>query len=130
MSEDEAEPIDDRGDELDGLRIRQLAALKRGAFRARSFALIGVVTSIVAAIKLVLMTLSQVRTRGWSPSPIGFALFAIVALMLAGYFARRVKELQREIDAPPTLPPMPPEGPDFSTLSDGSQQWKNLEEIR
>jgi hypothetical protein len=130
MSEAETDPIDDRSDELDGLRIRQLAALRRGAFRARSFALIGVVTSLVAAIKLILMTIAHVHSRGWTTWPMGFILFAAVALMLAGYFGQRVMELHREIKTPAPLPPEPPGGPDLSTLSDGSQQWRNLEDIR
>ena len=48
----------------------------------------------------------------------------------AQLIARRVRELNREIATPAPLPPTPPGGPDFSTLSDGSQQWKNLEDIR
>jgi hypothetical protein len=49
--------------------------------------------------------------------------------MLASHFGRRAMELHRETKTPAPLPPAPRE-PDFSTLSDGSQQWKNLDEIR
>ena len=117
-------------DELDGLRIRQLAALRRGAYRARSYALIGAVASVVVAIQLVLMTVAYVRARGWGLYPIGYVQAACVAALLGVYFGRRALALHREIQTPARLPPEPPEGPDFSTLSDGSQQWKNLEDIR
>jgi hypothetical protein len=119
-----------RQDELDGVRIRQLAALKRGAYRARSFAIIGCVASFVVAVKLALMTAGHVQARGWGAWPLGFASSSLVAMMLGSYFGRRAMDLHREINTPAPLPPPPPGGPDFSTLSDGSQQWKNLEDIR
>jgi hypothetical protein len=121
---------DDASDELDGLRIRQLAALKRGAIRARSYALIGTVLAGVAVMKLVLMTIELVRARGWTLLPIAYILLACAALMLTVYLLRRAIKLHREANVPAPMPPTPPGGPDFSKLSDGSQQWKNLEDIR
>src|SRR5688500_20375866 len=56
---------DERADELDGLRIRQLSALRRGAYRGRSYALIGVGACVVTAIQLLLMMIAHVRGRGW-----------------------------------------------------------------
>jgi hypothetical protein len=122
---------DERDDELDGLRIRQLAALRRGAYRARSYAIIGAVAAFVVAVQLVIMTVQYVRSHGgWGRWPSGYALFAAAAGMVGFYFARRALEVHREIRTPAPLPPTPEGGPDFSTLSDGSQQWKNLEDIR
>jgi hypothetical protein len=121
---------DDFADELDGLRIRQLTALRRGAIRARSYALIGAAACFVGAIQLVVLTVRHVRAWGFGLQPVGYILFAIVALMLCGYAARRARQLQKEIDTPIPLPPAPPDGPDFSTLSDGSQHWKNLENVQ
>lgn len=125
---DEA-PADERADELDGLRIRQLSALRRGAYRARSYALIGVGACAVAGVQLLIMTVAYVRARGWGPYPTGYILGAAVAAMLAFHFGRRAMELHRETKTPAPLPPAPAE-PDFSPLSDGSQQWKNLDDIR
>src|SRR5688500_3938720 len=45
------QPKTDPEEELDGLRIRQLSALRRGAFRARSWCLIVVVICAVAVIQ-------------------------------------------------------------------------------
>ena len=125
-------PHDRQGDfaeELDGLRIRQVATLRRGTARARSYLLIGVIVSTVACVKLVLMTIDHVRAGGWGLTPLGYLLFVAVLLMLASYFGRRAMELHRELQVPAPLPPVQGE-PDFSTLSDGSQHWKNLNEIR
>ena len=120
----------DFADELDGLRIRQLSTLRRGAYRARSYAIIGAVAGFVVAIQLVIMTVPLVRARGWGRWPIGYVLFAAAAVMIGAYFTRRALEVHREIKTPAPLPPTPLGGPDFSTLSDGSQQWKNLDDIR
>jgi hypothetical protein len=126
--EADAEPVphDGREHELDGQRIRQLSSLRRGAYRARSFAIIVAVACFVASIQLTITALTgTVATYRAISGALGvFALFAAV------HFARRVTELQREIRTPSPMPPEPPGGPDFSTLSDGSQQWRNLEDIR
>jgi hypothetical protein len=117
---------DDREHELDGLRIRQLSALRRGAYRARSFAIIVAVACLVAAIQLTIKAFTGTAApyRALSGALAVFAFFAAV------HFARRVAELQHELRTPPPMPPEPPGGPDFSTLSDGSQQWKNLDDVR
>ena len=117
-------------DELDGVRIRQLAAVRRGAFRARSYALVVTAGCIVVAIQLLFMTVEAARGGGWGLMTTGYVLFAVALLLVAAHFGRRVRELSEELNAPAPLPPEPPGGPDFSTLSDGSQQWKNLEDIR
>jgi predicted Zn finger-like uncharacterized protein len=125
-------PADRAGDiaeELDGLRIRQVTTLRRGTSRARSYAVIGAIVCLVASVKLVLMTIDYVRAGGWGLTPVGYLLFVGVLLMLAGYFGGRALELHRELQTPPPLPPVEGE-PDFSTLSDGSQHWKNLDDIQ
>lgn len=125
-------PADRRGDfaqELDGLRIRQVSTLRRGTSRARSYVVIALIISVVASVQLILMTIDHVAAGGWGLMPVGYLLFVGVLLMLAGYFGRRALELHRELHTPPPLPPVEGE-PDFSTLSDGSQHWKNLEDIR
>jgi hypothetical protein len=119
-------PNDDREHELDGLRIRQLSALRRSAYRTRSFAIIVAVACLVVAIQLTVNAFAAAAATYRAL----FAALAVLALFGAIHFARRVAALQRELRTPPSMPPVPPGGPDFSTLSDGSQQWKNLEDIR
>src|SRR4051794_23728897 len=77
-------------EELDGQRIRQFTALRRGAIRARSWCLIAATVCGVAAVQLVIKSIQNVRhTHAWGLRPTGFVLFAVAALMVGGYFVRR-----------------------------------------
>ncbi len=120
-------PAEEEDDELSALRIRHIAALRRGAYRERSHCVIGAVVLLVGAMKLVLMTVQSVRAWGWHLLPIGFAVAAVVALMIAWWLIGRVKALTAELKRPLLTDPVEP--PDFSTLSDGSQHARHLEEM-
>jgi hypothetical protein len=120
--------LDERAAELDGLRIRQLSTLRRAAYRSRSYAIIAAGACAVVAAQLVLLTIRHVRTLGWSAQAIGYVLLVPVAAWGAWYFLGRAMALHRETRR--TLLTNPTQPPDFSTLSDGSQQVKNLEDIR
>jgi hypothetical protein len=128
------EIIDDQPDEierpaeLNGGRIRQLAALRRGAIRARSWCLIAAGVCGVGAIQLVIFALRGIRGGGWKIRAICYLLVAVAGFVLMGFFLRRAARLKREIGKSAIGEA---EGvPDFSSLSDGSQRWKNLEELR
>src|SRR5688572_7683024 len=96
-------------DELDALRIRQHTALRRGAFRARSYALIAAVACGFAGVLLLLIAVSHtVATRGVGIIPLACAIAACATLALALHFGRRVRELNQEIATPAPLPPAPP----------------------
>lgn len=128
-AEAQAAAAEDREQEIDGNKIRQLSAMRRGAIRARSWCLIVVVVCLVGAVELVIKTIENVwHARRWGLRPTGFILFAIAGVIIAVYFFRRARELKREIDKPALQDPSKP--PDFSTLSDGSQRWKHLEDMR
>jgi hypothetical protein len=153
-SDDAADDDDD--DELDGLRIRQLAALRRGAYRVRSYMIVGAGTCAVAAAQLVWMTVASPHSPAVA---FGFLLLAILGSFGCAFFIRRIRQISAELEhsrldahamrcvqcgydvrglssgkcpeCGAILPtPPPPAEPDFSTLSDGSQQWKNLEDVR
>jgi hypothetical protein len=116
-----------REEELSNLRIRQIAALRRGAYRSRSYCIVGLVALAVAAVKLILMTVRHVHDPGQQLWSVGYLLAAAAALVGAAFFAGRALELTREVAKPLLVdPPVPP---DFSTLSDGSQQARHLEEM-
>ena len=113
--------------ELSRLRVRQLSALRRAAYRTRSYCVIGAVGCAVAAVKLVLMTSAHAHARGWGLRPVLYVLAAAAALAGVRFFFGRAAGLTRELNRPAQTDPDSP--PDFSTLSDGSQHWKNLEEL-
>jgi hypothetical protein len=80
----------------------------------------------VAAVQLAIKAFTGI----WATYRAIAGALAVFAFFAGIHFVRRIVALQREIRTPPPMPPEPPGGPDFSTLSDGSQQWKNLEDIR
>jgi len=128
MGPGEAPPPDEPGrPSLTAARVRQLSALRRGAYRTRSYFVIAVVACVVAEGQLAMMTVRHVRAAGWQLRPLGYVCGIFAAMMAAAYFLRRAAELTRELR---TRAPDPQAAPDFSTLSDGSHAWKNLEQMR
>ena len=128
-ADDDRGGVDPRADELDGVRVRQIAALRRGAYRVRSYCVVAAAALVVVAVQLCVMAVAFVRAAGWGARPVGYVMFAGFALLAAGYFARRVLHLTRELRQS-AVPTPPDREPDFSTLSDGSQRWRNLEDVR
>jgi hypothetical protein len=112
---------------LNAARVRQLSALRRGAYRSRSYFFVAVGVCVVAEGQLALMTVRYVREFGWQPRPLGYLCGVVAAMMAAAFFLRRAAELTRELR---TRPPEAEAPPDFSTLSGGSNAWKNLEQMR
>lgn len=126
------EPPPDPNAALNALRVRQIAALRRGSYRTRSYCFVAAAALAVVAVQLVFMGIGSYRdSRGQLVWPAIYAAFALLALWGCGHFAARVLRLTNELRESPTAALPPPEHePDFSTLSDGSQQWKNLEDVR
>ena len=117
-----------RTDEMDAARIRRLAIERRSINRTASYFIVAAGVCVVAIGQLVWMTIQHVRGIGWTPRPIGYLLFVVLAVWGAWYFGSRALELHREAKASALAEPTTT--PDFSTLDDGSKHWKNLEEIR
>jgi hypothetical protein len=114
---------------LSGLRVRQLAAERRATYRARSYYFIGLGECAVAAAQLVLITVRHVRHAGWQLRPVGYVCGVLAAAVAAAFFYRRAADLTRELRNRPAALDEPQAPPDFSTLSDGSHYWKNLQEM-
>jgi hypothetical protein len=124
----ESRDATDRQDELDGLRIRQLASARRAAYRSRSYCVIAAMVCVVAVVQLAWNGIALLRAAGWGMRPVSYFLFAILAGWGAAFFTRKAMELNRE--AKKSTLPDPTTSPDFSNLSDGSERWKNLEDVR
>lgn len=118
-----------RAAELDGLKIRQLSSLRRGAIRARSWCLIAAGVGAVGAVQLVIKAVRNIRhAHALTLRAVGFLLFAVVGTLLAIALLRRAAALKREVGKSSLPAPVTP--PDFSTLNDGSERWKDLEDMR
>lgn len=115
-------------DELDGGRIRQIAQMRRSAYRSRSYCLIAAVGLLVGTVQLVYLAIQHMRSAGWGVTPMGYLLLAGFGPYLAVRFYRRAQAFGAEA-ARSTLQE-PEQTPDFSGLSDGSHQWQNLRDIQ
>ena len=126
--QDEPEPDDLRADEMDPTRVRRLATERRSMNRTASYFIVATGVCVVAIGQLVWMTVQHLRAVGWTPRPIGYLLFIVLALWAGWYVGNRAAALRRE--AKMSALPEPTTPPDFSTLDDGSKHWKNLEDVR
>jgi hypothetical protein len=115
------------GEELDGLRMRQVITARRAAIRSRTYMLLGAMLCAVGVAKLITLMIPHIRHGGWSRLLIAYGIAAALAIIATLYCLQRAAELNRESKA--TALPEPTTPPDFSTLSDGSQHAKNLENI-
>lgn len=117
-----------REQELDGLRIRQVSRVRRAAIRARSYCMV-VVTG--CAVGIVDLLWRAVRRLGYEPfmaRPVSYLIFAVALAWLGGVFLRRANAFADEIRDQRL--PDPDTAPDFSSLGDGSQVLKNLEQLK
>jgi hypothetical protein len=124
----ETPPPSDDSDEADlsGLKIRQISDLRRGAHRSRSWLIIGAVACLVGAAQLIYFAIHN-HGLGMRAAALEDTLFVVLALAFCVYFLRRAREMNREISNSKLEEPTTP--PDFSSLRDGSQRWKNLEDL-
>jgi hypothetical protein len=116
-------------EELDALRIRQLALMKRSAYRGKSYAIIAACVCTVAVAQLGVMAVRELLNAGWDVWSVGYIAGIVVCVLGAWHFTGKALQLQQEIartlvstSATPT--------PDFSSLGDGSQRVRNLEEMK
>jgi hypothetical protein len=123
----EAEPISPPPDDhFSAQHIKQITKSRRAAYRTRSHAIIGTLFGLVACPELCLTALQHWRYHDRVFAVIAF-IFAVATFAFAIWCARMTLRLHRAIRQQESQqdPPLPP--PDFSTLSDGSHHWKNLE---
>ena len=113
---------------MDAMRVHELARGRRATIRARSWLIVGMVGCVAVAGEMIRKAVVAVR--------------GLHAVSLRAVDVRRRGD-GRDRDGGVPRPPRPgdlgelakpllqdPETPpDFSTLSDGSQHWKNLDQM-
>jgi hypothetical protein len=117
-------------DQLNSNRIRQMAALRRSAYRSRSYCVIALGGCVVGAAELIFDAIRRLRGNPHLPGIlviIGYFAAAGALLFLSRFFIRLAVRFHRESKIS-TLPPAPGP-PDFSQLQDGSQVARNLEDM-
>ena len=114
---------------FDRLRIENYTALRMGAIRARSWWIIGLCLAALTFLDMIGKAVIFVWVfHRWGLDPTLRIIVAAGTVMFAKNAWRRAADFKREIDRSAISEPTAP--PDFSTLSDGSQRWENLENIR
>jgi hypothetical protein len=113
--------------ELDSLRMRHIVVVRRAAIRSRTYCIVGAIGCLMAAVKLGLMTFSDVRRTGWHLRQALYVLLGAAAVYGMAFLLQRAARWNRESRA--SVLPEPSSPPDFSTLSDGSQHARNLEKM-
>ena len=117
-----------RQEDLHYLRIRQAVLTERRALaRTRTWYIVGTAGFAVAAVQMLVLAYKYVYVSGagWRLRPIGYVFAALTASIAAAIWLRQILRINQELRRPVLDEPTTP--PDFSTLSDGSERWKNLE---
>jgi hypothetical protein len=110
-------------------RIAMLVALRVGAMRTRSWWIFSLGISIVAILDgLRRAALYVLVLHHWGIWPTIDVVVSLLAVRCAFFCRHRARELKTEIDF--SAIPEPTTPPDFTTLGDGSNRWKDLENIR
>jgi DNA-directed RNA polymerase subunit RPC12/RpoP len=118
-----------RQEELDILRMHNLSRERRARGRMLSYMLIALLTCIVMMAELIFKAVIITRAlHHLSLLVVGYLLFAAAGAIAAFFFLGRARAIARDLKQTSIDPSLPP--PDFSTLSDGSQRWKDLEKIK
>lgn len=118
--------------ELDAMRIRQLSTSRRAAIRAQGYWMVGICGCIGGLLLIVFDAVKYAQSKGAARLSVFFVVRSVVGgvglIWGAIYFFRRWRlvgaELRKSALVEPTTPP------DFSTLSDGTQQVKYLEDVK
>jgi DNA-directed RNA polymerase subunit RPC12/RpoP len=118
---------DARRDELDGYRIRQVSMLRRAKIRGRSYVLIGALLCLFGGGQCFWVAIAGRAAMG----PAWVGVYIIAGTASAAISVRlflRARRMSRELRRSALGEPQGEA--DFSTLSDGSQYWRNLEDVR
>ena len=127
FAEDDRPSTAHRDDEIDGIRIRQIAQMRRAAYRSRSYFLIAVVALAACAGQLIWYAVTSVKAHQFLSACL-YLLGAALCAVLAWRWYGRAETFKQEAERSALEEPKTP--PDFSKLSDGSQRYKNLDDVQ
>lgn len=119
--------MDDRDDQLDGLRIRQLSTLRRATYRSRSHAIIAAGVCAVAGVQFGILMVGQLRTAGFGLRAVIYGVCSVLAAIGVRHFIGRARRLNQELKL--AKGDRPSAEPNFTTLGDGGDLIDKLENI-
>ena len=114
-------------DDLDANQIKKIAHRRRAAYRSRGYLLIGSIFSASLGVQLIWNSVGRFRS-GSNVIAAAYLMAAAILFALAWRALGQAQQLKREVNASALSDPKTP--PDLSQLGDGSQSWKNLEDMK
>lgn len=118
---------EDRENHLDGRHVALVAGQRRALNRARLFSLGFAMVCIAGLIQIGLLVGRNPSIFQHRQRMMWLALMTVGLLYFVLWLLRRYARITRQLRQPPASPPLP--RPEFSTLQDGSQYWKNLDKM-
>jgi hypothetical protein len=113
--------------ELEGQRIQQIVRSRRAVVRTRGWYIAAAIACLVLAVQEIIWLIAAMRLIAWNMEQTARLSLAVVLLALVVIMGERIGRLSAELHRRSLPEPMTP--PDFSSLSDGSQQARNLEKL-
>ncbi|MCC6240194.1 MAG: hypothetical protein IT448_07855 [Phycisphaerales bacterium] len=118
---------EDRENHLDGRHVALVAGQRRALNRARLFSLGFAIACIAGLIQIGLLVGRNPSIFQHRQRMMWLALMTVGLLYFVLWLLRRYARITRQLRQPPAPPPL--RCPEFSTLQDGSQYWKNLDKM-
>lgn len=114
--------------ELEERRIRQIVRSRRAAVRMRGWYIVGMLACVILAAQQLGWFVTAVVRDARGAQQVARIPLALVLLAGAVSLRKRVRRLTAELRRHGLSEPTTP--PDFTSLSDGSQQVRNLEKLK
>jgi len=124
---DDFGPAEANRDDLDANHIKKITHMRRTAVRSRGYLLVGGAFCASLAVQVIWNSVGKFRA-GANVIAAAYVMAAAILFALAWKAFLRAQHFKREAQASALAEPQTP--PDFSQLSDGSQSWKNLEDMK
>ena len=115
--------------ELEGQRIEQIVRVRRSVLRIRGWCITAAIACLVLAAQQIIWLFAALFRAPWSPQQTIRLSLAIILLAAAVLLRQRITRFSLELRRTRASLPDPATPPDFSSLSDGSQHIRNLENL-
>jgi hypothetical protein len=115
-----------RQTELNSLRIRAVSGERRAILRLRSYWTVLMLALCFISIELIMVAATSYKDHA-PIRAVAYVLAAVGCVSATRWPFQKRQRLNLELEKPMLGEPAGP--PDFSTLNDGSQRWKNLERL-
>jgi hypothetical protein len=118
---------DDREEEIEAAAIRRIVQERRALLRTRGYCLVLTWACVALAAQMMWMMVRALIGGGWQNWLVIYPAAGIFLLMVGRDLWMRARKLGEQVRK--SALPEPSSPPDFKDLSDGSQKWKDLDQL-